>query len=42
MVRAPNEPCFGVQIATNQISEGVRAAALAKEAGASFVDLNCG
>ncbi|GBF87930.1 tRNA-dihydrouridine synthase [Raphidocelis subcapitata] len=42
LVRAPNEACFGVQIATNQISEGVRAAQLAKEAGASFVDLNCG
>lgn len=42
LVKAPNEKCFGVQIATNQISEGAAAAALAKEAGASFVDLNCG
>ncbi|KIZ02031.1 tRNA-dihydrouridine synthase 3 [Monoraphidium neglectum] len=42
LVKAPNESCFGVQIATNQISEGVAAAKLAKEAGASFVDLNCG
>ncbi|KAI8466352.1 MAG: dihydrouridine synthase-domain-containing protein [Monoraphidium minutum] len=42
LVKAPNEACFGVQIATNQISEGVAAAKLAKEAGASFVDLNCG
>ena len=32
----------GVQIATNIIDEGVRAGLLAAEAGASFVDLNCG
>ena len=31
-----------MQIATNQISEGVRAAQLAAEAGADFLDLNCG
>mmetsp|Transcript_18554 Transcript_18554/g.27163 ORF Transcript_18554/g.27163 Transcript_18554/m.27163 type:complete len:474 (+) Transcript_18554:38-1459(+) len=39
---APNEQIFGVQIATNQIDEGVNAIALAAEAGADFVDLNCG
>jgi len=42
LLKAPNEGCFGVQIATNQISEGVRAAQMAKDAGASFIDLNCG
>ena len=36
------EHAFGVQIATNKIEEGVAAAAIAKEAGATFVDLNCG
>ena len=40
--RAANEPFFGVQIATNDIEEGVRAATLAADAGANFVDLNCG
>lgn len=32
----------GFQIATKQISEGVKAAVLAAEAGASWIDLNCG
>ncbi len=32
----------GAQIATNQIAEGIKAAELAKEAGATWVDLNCG
>jgi tRNA-dihydrouridine synthase len=32
----------GVQIATNQIGEGVRAGIKAAEAGADFLDLNCG
>jgi tRNA-dihydrouridine synthase 3 len=36
------EPCFGLQIATNNIAEGVYAAQLAADAGASFLDLNCG
>ena len=36
------EQMFGVQIATNQIEEGVAAAALASQSGARFVDLNCG
>jgi len=40
--RAANEQFFGVQIATNDLEEGVRAAKLAAEAGADFVDLNCG
>ena len=38
--REPN--CFGVQLATNTVEEGVRAARLAADAGARFVDLNCG
>jgi hypothetical protein len=33
LYKAPNEPCFGVQIATNNIAEGVKAAKLAQEAG---------
>lgn len=33
---------FGVQIATNCVDEGVAAMKLAQEAGADFVDLNCG
>ena len=40
--RSPSENIFGVQIATNQIDEGLGAIRLAKEAGADFVDLNCG
>ena len=40
--RCDNEELFGVQIATNVIDEGVRAIELAKEHGASWVDLNCG
>lgn len=40
--RASNERLFGVQIATNDVDEGVRAAALAASSGADFVDLNCG
>ena len=36
-----SEGLFGAQIATNQISEGVAACEAAKEAGASWVDLNC-
>ncbi len=35
-------PIAGVQFATNQISEGLRAAEAAAEAGADWVDLNCG
>ena len=40
--RHESEPYFGVQIATNQISEGVNAGRLAFENGADFLDLNCG
>jgi len=40
--RHPSETLFGAQIATNQISEGVAACELAAEAGADWVDLNCG
>lgn len=36
LYRAANEPCFGVQIATNNIAEGVKAAKLAQEAGRCF------
>ena len=36
-----SEARFGAQIATNQTSEGVAACEAAKEAGASWVDLNC-
>eukprot|EP00884_Botryococcus_braunii_P011283 jgi/Botrbrau1/20155/Bobra.0173s0056.1 len=40
--KAQNESCFGVQIATNNVGEGLAAARLAAEAGASWLDLNCG
>mmetsp|Transcript_20251 Transcript_20251/g.42432 ORF Transcript_20251/g.42432 Transcript_20251/m.42432 type:complete len:448 (-) Transcript_20251:24-1367(-) len=40
--RAPNEGTFGVQIATNNVEEGVAAMKIAKEEGADFVDINCG
>lgn len=40
--RAANEACFGFQIATNNIGEGVGAGKMAIEAGASWLDLNCG
>lgn len=36
LYKAANEPCFGVQIATNNIAEGVKAAKLAQEAGRCF------
>jgi hypothetical protein len=36
------EPFYGVQIATNVISEALAAIDMAADAGASFVDLNCG
>lgn len=32
----------GVQIATKQIDEGIAAGQLAAEAGAAWMDLNCG
>jgi tRNA-dihydrouridine synthase 3 len=40
--RASNEDFFGVQIATNEVEEGIGATKLAAEAGADWVDLNCG
>jgi len=41
--RAPNEECFGVQIATNNVEEGRKAMELITRAEtADFVDLNCG
>jgi tRNA-dihydrouridine synthase 3 len=40
--RAPDEPCFGVQLAGNNPKEMAWAAALAEERGASFVDVNLG
>jgi tRNA-dihydrouridine synthase 3 len=42
LYKAANESCFGVQIATNNIAEGVKAAAAAQAAGASWIDINCG
>lgn len=38
--RAGNEACYGVQIATNAIDEGLRAGKAVAEAGADFLDLN--
>ena len=32
----------GVQFATNAIDEGLRAARIAEQAGAAWIDLNCG
>lgn len=40
--RAPNEQLFAVQIATNGVDEGLSAVKMAHEAGADWVDLNCG
>jgi tRNA-dihydrouridine synthase 3 len=40
--RAPDEPCFGVQLAGNKPDELAWAAGLAEERGADFVDLNLG
>ena len=40
--RHPSEKLFGVQIATNQIAEGITAGRMAADAGADFIDLNCG
>ena len=40
--RAPEEPCFGVQLAGNKPEEMAWAAALVEERGASFVDVNLG
>jgi tRNA-dihydrouridine synthase 3 len=40
--RAPEEPCFGVQLAGNRPDEMAWAAALVEARGADFVDLNLG
>ncbi len=40
--RHSDETCFGVQLATTNADEGVRAGQMAIERGAVFVDLNCG
>ena len=40
--RAENEQLYGLQIATNVIDEGIKAGMMAAEAGADWVDLNCG
>src|ERR1051325_8252806 len=40
--RAPDEPCFGVQLAGNKPEELAWAAALVEARGADFVDVNLG
>lgn len=40
--RAPDEPCFGVQLAGNKPEEMAWAAALSESRGADFIDLNLG
>lgn len=40
--RAPDEPCFGVQLAGNNPDEMAWAAALAEARGADFIDVNLG
>lgn len=40
--KAPDEPCFGVQLAGNKPDEMAWAAALAEARGANFVDINLG
>ncbi len=40
--RAPDEPCFGVQLAGNRPEEMAWAAALVEARGADVVDLNLG
>jgi tRNA-dihydrouridine synthase 3 len=40
--RAPNEPCFAVQLAGNRREELAWAAALVEARGADFIDLNLG
>jgi len=40
--RAPDEPCFGVQLAGNQPDEMAWAALLVESRGADFIDINLG
>jgi tRNA-dihydrouridine synthase len=42
LAKASSERCYGVQIATNTIDEGVAAAEAAAAAGATWIDINCG
>ncbi|GIL91348.1 hypothetical protein Vretifemale_18979 [Volvox reticuliferus] len=42
LYKAPGESMFGFQIACKTISDGISASKLAKEAGAQFLDINCG
>ncbi len=42
LYKAQDEHCYGFQIATKVISEGLAASKLAKENGARWIDLNCG
>ncbi|KAK9868063.1 hypothetical protein WJX84_011334 [Apatococcus fuscideae] len=39
---AGNEGCYGLQVATNNIAEGVGAAKMAADAGCTWLDLNVG
>ena len=39
--RSANEKVFGVQMATNEVEEGISAATVAAEYGADWIDLNC-
>ncbi|GAX82719.1 hypothetical protein CEUSTIGMA_g10145.t1 [Chlamydomonas eustigma] len=42
LLKGESEHCYGFQIATKTISEGLEAARLARENGARWIDLNCG
>lgn len=42
MRKFEDEPLFAFQIATNAIDEGIRAAHMAHDAQAAFIDLNTG
>ncbi|GLI71425.1 hypothetical protein VaNZ11_016639, partial [Volvox africanus] len=42
LYKASGESMFGFQVACKTISDGVAASKLAKEAGAQFLDINCG
>ncbi|GLC44902.1 hypothetical protein PLESTB_001687100 [Pleodorina starrii] len=42
LYKAPGESMFGFQVACKTIADGIAASKLAKEAGAQFLDINCG
>lgn len=42
LYKAANERCYGFQFATKTIGEGLTAAQMAADAGATWVDINCG